>query len=156
MPSNEGPNVLHAVPRVLVIGGSYAGLAATVNLIDLCDGKQPRFSSTSTEERTPNIKLPVDITIVDERDGYCRFHSRLMQFDILTEISDHLIGNPLAFASDDAAAKSWTKFQDIPALKLPNVHFLQGGVATVDCENKTASIVDTVTKKLCRRGKDLY
>lgn len=71
MPSNEGPNVLHAVPKVLVIGGSYAGLAATVNLIDLCDGKQPRFSSTSTEEQLPNTKLPVDITIVDERDGYC-------------------------------------------------------------------------------------
>ncbi|KAH0101385.1 hypothetical protein KCU66_g14984, partial [Aureobasidium melanogenum] len=103
MPSNEGPNIVQAIPRVLVIGGSYAGLAATVNLIDLCDGKQPRFTSASTEEESPKVKLPVDITIVDERDGYY-----------------HLIGNPLAFASDDASSKSWTKFQDIPALRLPN------------------------------------
>lgn len=154
MPSNEGQNMLHAIPKVLVIGGSYAGLAATVNLIDLCDGEQPRFTSASTEEGSPKAKLPVDITIVDERDGYCEYHGRLMQFGILTSTSDHLIGNPLAFASDDAASKSWTKFQDIPALKLPNVHFMQGSTATVDCENKTASILDTVTQQLRQEKYD--
>lgn len=148
MPSNEGPNILQAIPRVLVIGGSYAGLAATVNLIDLCDGKQPRFTSVFTQEEHPKVKLPVDITIVDERDGYCKYLCRSILLSILTRILDHLIGNPLAFASGDAASKSWTRFQDIPALKLPNVHFLQGSVATVDCEKKTASIVDTVTKQL--------
>ncbi|KAG9579822.1 FAD/NAD(P)-binding domain-containing protein, partial [Aureobasidium melanogenum] len=137
MPSNEGPNIVQAIPRVLVIGGSYAGLAATVNLIDLCDGKQPRFTSASTEEESPKVKLPVDITIVDERDGYY-----------------HLIGNPLAFASDDASSKSWTKFQDIPALRLPNVNFLQGSVATINCETKTASIVDTVTKQIRQEKYD--
>ncbi|KAH0353973.1 FAD/NAD(P)-binding domain-containing protein, partial [Aureobasidium melanogenum] len=137
MPSNEGPNIVQAIPRVLVIGGSYAGLAATVNLIDLCDGKQPRFTSASTEEESPKVKLPVDITIVDERDGYY-----------------HLIGNPLAFASDDASSKSWTKFQDIPALRLPNVNFLQGSVATINCETKTVSIVDTVTKQIRQEKYD--
>ncbi|KAI4718516.1 FAD/NAD(P)-binding domain-containing protein [Aureobasidium sp. EXF-10727] len=130
MPSNEGPNVLQAVPKVLVIGGSYAGLAATVNLIDLCDGREPRFTSTPTGAISPKTKLPVEITIVDERDGYY-----------------HVIGNPLAFAFDEAASKSWTRFQDIPALKLPNVHFVQGSVASIDCENKIASIVDTVSKQ---------
>ncbi|KAH0267984.1 FAD/NAD(P)-binding domain-containing protein, partial [Aureobasidium melanogenum] len=137
MPSNEGPNIVQAIPRVLVIGGSYAGLAATVNLIDLCDGKQPRFTSASTEEESPKVKLPVDITIVDERDGYY-----------------HLIGNPLAFASDDASSKSWTKFQDIPAFRLPNINFLQGSVATINCETKTASIVDTVTKQIRQEKYD--
>ncbi|CAD0098888.1 unnamed protein product [Aureobasidium mustum] len=71
MPSNEGPNIPQAIPRVLVIGGSYAGLAATVNLVDLCNGKQPRFTAASPEEGSLKTKLPVDITIVDERDGYC-------------------------------------------------------------------------------------
>ncbi|KAG9964769.1 FAD/NAD(P)-binding domain-containing protein, partial [Aureobasidium melanogenum] len=137
MPSNEGPNIVQAIPRFLVIGGSYAGLAATVNLIDLCDGKQPRFTSASTEEESPKVKLPVDITIVDERDGYY-----------------HLIGNPLAFASDDASSKSWTKFQDIPALRLPNINFLQGSVATINCGTKTASIVDTVTKQIRQEKYD--
>jgi NADPH-dependent 2,4-dienoyl-CoA reductase/sulfur reductase-like enzyme len=154
MPSNEGPNILQAIPRVLVIGGSYAGLAATVNLIDLCDGKQARFASASTEEEPLKVKLPLDITIVDERDGYCRYYSILTQLTILTSILDHLIGNPLAFASDDASSKSWTKFQDIPALKLPNIHFLQGSVATINCETKTASIVDTVTKQIRQEKYD--
>lgn len=71
MPSNEEPNILQAIPRVLVIGGSYSGLAATVNLIDLCNGKQPRFTSTPTDVVSSKTKLPVEITIVDERDGYC-------------------------------------------------------------------------------------
>jgi len=72
MPSNEGPNVLQNTPKVLIIGGSYSGLAATVNLLDLCDGKPPRFSSTPANDDSKSIsKLPVDITIVDERDGYC-------------------------------------------------------------------------------------
>ena len=60
---------------------------------------------------------------------------------------DHLIGNPLAFASDDAASKSWTRFRDIPALDLPNVTFLQSSVASIDFEKKIASMLDTVTKQ---------
>jgi hypothetical protein len=147
MPSNEGPNIPQAVPRVLVIGGSYSGLAATVNLIDLCDGKQPRFTSTPTDVVSPTTKLPVEITIVDERDGYCMSNDLITYCSTLTLFVDHLIGNPLAFASDDAASKSWTRFRDIPALKLPNVNFLQSSVASIDCENKTASVVDAVTKQ---------
>lgn len=54
--------------RVLVVGGSYAGLAATLNLLDLCSGKAPRF--------TPDIEhfpkpVPIKVTLVDERDGFC-------------------------------------------------------------------------------------
>jgi len=74
MPSNEGPNTVQAVPKVIVIGGSYSGLAATVNLIDLCDGKPPRFTSTPSDVVSSKSKLAVDITIVDERDGYCMCH----------------------------------------------------------------------------------
>jgi hypothetical protein len=65
----------------------------------------------------------------------------------LTQYADHLIGNPLAFASDDAASKNWTRFRDIPALKLPNLNFLQSSITSIDCENKIASMVDTVTKQ---------
>jgi thioredoxin reductase len=219
MPSNEGPDVLQAGSRVLVIGGSYSGLAATVNLIDLCDGKQPRFTSTPTDVVSPKTKLPIDITIVDERDGYCTYyaspcagvcnvcplprkayshtlamewHNIIQTRDVSKEtpkhivsrwilscfskplclsiamsvtkfftreggiiiflqysdfIIDHLIGNPLAFASDDAAFKSWTRFRDIPALKSPNVNVLQGSVTSIDCENKIALILDTVTEQ---------
>lgn len=83
MPSNEGPNTVQADPKVLVIGGSYSGLAATVNLIDLCNGKQPRFTSTSNEVVSSKTKLPIDITIVDERDGYCMYQDRHIRYDVL-------------------------------------------------------------------------
>lgn len=56
--------------KVLVVGGSYAGLAATVNLLDLCHGHKNRFN-LDPEDNGPGHKVPVEITIVDERDGYC-------------------------------------------------------------------------------------
>lgn len=54
--------------RVLVVGGSYAGLAATLNLLDLCNGKAPRF--TPDIEHTPR-PVSIKITLIDERDGFC-------------------------------------------------------------------------------------
>jgi hypothetical protein len=56
--------------KVLVIGGSYAGLAATITLLDLCRGR------TSTGSIPPDgidskLKTPVQIKLVDERDGFC-------------------------------------------------------------------------------------
>jgi hypothetical protein len=57
--------------RVLVIGGSYAGLSATLNLLDLCHGKAPRFTPDNKDSPQP---VPVKITIVDERDGFCEIN----------------------------------------------------------------------------------
>lgn len=59
--------------QVLVLGGSYAGLAATVNLLDLCHGKPCRFAArygNAVREEFPR-NVPVKVTIVDERDGFC-------------------------------------------------------------------------------------
>lgn len=59
--------------RVLVVGASYAGLAFTVNLLDLCHGLPCRFATGGAD--APAVKdrqVPVDITIADERDGYCK------------------------------------------------------------------------------------
>jgi hypothetical protein len=55
--------------RVLVVGGSYAGLSATLNLLDLCNGKAPRFTADLEHNPQP---VSVKITIVDERDGFCK------------------------------------------------------------------------------------
>ena len=79
MPS-ESPATPEKTFQVLVLGGSYAGLAATVNLLDLCRGKACRFAARygGTNNAEPycgegKSKVPVRITIVDERDGFCRF-----------------------------------------------------------------------------------
>lgn len=48
---------VHNPYRVLIAGGCYAGLAAAINLFQSCD--------------TFDDPIPLDITIVDERDGFC-------------------------------------------------------------------------------------
>jgi hypothetical protein len=45
-------------------------LAATLNLIDLCHGRKCRFN-LDEKEQGPAHTIPVQVTIVDERDGYC-------------------------------------------------------------------------------------
>ena len=70
MPSSEGTTYV-APWRVLVVGGSYAGLAAATNLLDLSEGRPPRFNPTLERNTTRSYKVHVEITIVDERDGYC-------------------------------------------------------------------------------------
>ena len=60
--------------RVLIIGGSYAGLAAAANLLDLSEGRPPRFNPTLERDANLRYKVPVQITVVDERDGYCEHH----------------------------------------------------------------------------------
>lgn len=83
MSSNEGLG--SAAPwRVLIVGGSYAGLAAAVNLLDLCEGRAPRFNPTLERERSVKYNVPIDITIVDERDGYCMFNYLFSESEILT------------------------------------------------------------------------
>lgn len=65
LPVSQTPSVT----KVLVIGGAYAGLAASLNLLDLCAGRIARFNTDP--EAKPTAALPVEIKIVDERDGYC-------------------------------------------------------------------------------------
>lgn len=115
--------------RVLIVGGSYGGLSAAVNLLDLSRGRNPRMASDAYSHH-PDLKhVPVDITIVDERDGFL-----------------HLIGCPLAFASTTYASKTWNRFADIAALQRPNVHFIQGSVAGVDPATKSATVHAHVTR----------
>ncbi|KAK2746925.1 oxidation resistance protein 1 [Onygenales sp. PD_40] len=133
MPSNEasGSIASNTTPhRVLVIGGSYAGLSAALNLLDLCQGKNCRFTGNSSTPSGSKETIPIQITIVDERDGYL-----------------HLIGAPLAFACEKYAAKCWRKFSDIPALQTPAVKHIQGTVTSVDCERKVSIIKEAGTNK---------
>ncbi|EXJ83973.1 hypothetical protein A1O3_04640 [Capronia epimyces CBS 606.96] len=133
MPSNEGLGLGVAVAgrtrthpfRVLVLGGSYGGLGAALNLLDLCNGRPARFSSDQVQPLNRG-KIPVDITVVDERDGYY-----------------HLIASPLAFASAAFAPKVWTKFEEIPALK--NIRFVRGSVRSVDPKSRRATVTVTGT-----------
>jgi hypothetical protein len=51
--------------KVFIAGGCYSGLSAAVNLLERCDS-------------VPHAQIPIDITIVDERDGFCMPHQPLI------------------------------------------------------------------------------
>ncbi len=53
--------------KVLVCGGSYAGLTAGLDIVKLGEGKSP------TDYLVQPSKFPVSVeaTVVDERDGLC-------------------------------------------------------------------------------------
>lgn len=67
-PSNGQPH------RILVVGGSYAGLMAAINLLRLAAGN-PHLPSSVALPPIPQKQLQngLKITIVDERDGFCKF-----------------------------------------------------------------------------------
>ncbi|CZR68822.1 related to pyridine nucleotide-disulphide oxidoreductase AMID-like [Phialocephala subalpina] len=124
--------------KVLVLGGCYGGLSAALNLRDLCDGKRSRATLHLPDEGTgKRAKLPVEIKIVDERDGYY-----------------HLIGSPLALAYEDFAQKAWVKYDDLPALKAPGVSWVQARATSVDPEMKVAIITNTLSGETTEESYD--
>lgn len=58
--------------RVLVVGGSYAGLGAVLNLLNLSVKRTLRFGGGFDVPSEVTEQIPLDIHIVDERDGYGR------------------------------------------------------------------------------------
>jgi hypothetical protein len=72
MPSNEGQVSFACRFRVLIAGASYGGLSAALTLLDLTRGKLARFNYDQ-EIKPPQHHIPVDITLVDEKDGFCTF-----------------------------------------------------------------------------------
>ena len=110
--------------RVLIIGGNYAGLAATVNLLQLAFGGAHAPSSVPFPELDGKaLDTDVEITLVDERDGWY-----------------HTIGSPLALADPNYGDKAWTKYEDILAIQHKSVKFVQGSVSNLDCASKVATI----------------
>ncbi|KAI1636268.1 hypothetical protein F4809DRAFT_650660 [Biscogniauxia mediterranea] len=111
--------------KILIAGGCYAGLSAAINLLERCD--------------TIDSPIPVDITIVDERDGFY-----------------HVIGSPLALALKSYTEKAWVDYKDVKILQRPDVRFLHGTVTKVDCEAKTATISERGSQAPREEGYDYF
>jgi hypothetical protein len=58
--------------RILIAGGAYAGVSAAVNLLDLSLGRPARLEPDKVPVGEARSGVPVEIHIVDERDGYCK------------------------------------------------------------------------------------
>jgi NADH dehydrogenase FAD-containing subunit len=131
--------------KVLVAGGSYGGLSVALNLQDICRGLPARCGPKPAEgEHVATPEFDVDITIVDERDGFCQFtpipQDKHPPPTLLIIPPDHLIGSPLALASESYAEKCWVKYGDIPALReSPNLRVLHGAVQSVDPARRVAT-----------------
>ncbi|POS77775.1 oxidoreductase [Diaporthe helianthi] len=113
--------------KVLVLGGCYGGLSAALNLLDLSEGRAARQGNGAVPGH--DGKITIDITIVDERDGYY-----------------HLIGSPLALADEAYASKAWVRYEDIAALKTPKITMIQGKATKVDMSSKRATVLETSTQ----------
>lgn len=57
--------------RVLILGGCYGGLSTALNLLDLSEGRAARQGSGVVPGH--DGKIPIEVTIVDERDGFCMY-----------------------------------------------------------------------------------
>lgn len=64
-------------PHILVVGGSYGGLSVVANLLNLMKGGTQMSSPELPPELENLPKAQPRITILDERDGICKFCSSL-------------------------------------------------------------------------------
>ena len=71
-------------------------------------------------------------------------------------MADHLIGSPLAFASNAYATKAWAKFSDIPALQHPDVDCVQGSLVQVSPDVMEATIKLNMTGETVHRSYDYF
>ena len=73
------PAIMGSIPdssapvRIFIAGGSYAGLSACFNLLDLAAGRNPRMSGDEYPHVDDYKTMNLEITIADERDGFCTF-----------------------------------------------------------------------------------
>jgi hypothetical protein len=59
---------------------------------------------------------------------------------------DHVIGSPLALSDKKYAEKAWVEFKHVKILQRPDVRFIHGTVSKVDCEAKTATVLNPRTE----------
>ena len=57
--------------RVLVVGCAYGGISAVLNLLDYAQGKSRQSVYPGPDFNGAQSRRGVDITVIDERDGYC-------------------------------------------------------------------------------------
>ncbi|KAF4769985.1 hypothetical protein HAV15_011638 [Penicillium sp. str.  len=107
--------------NVVILGGSYAGIAAALTLLALKDGKPMplasygNFAPLKNCPRMHNLR----ITVLDERDGFF-----------------HTIGTPLAHVSSESASHMWKSYAGFSKLRRSDVDIIQGSVSGVDLNSK--------------------
>jgi hypothetical protein len=66
-----GSMSLSSPHRVLVVGCAYGGVSAVVNLLEYANGKGRQSVYPGPEFKGTKSRRGVEVTVIDERDGYC-------------------------------------------------------------------------------------
>lgn len=64
--------------RILVVGCAYGGISAVLNLFDYSQGKARPSVYPGPDFKGAKSSRGVEITVIDERDGYCASFSSFM------------------------------------------------------------------------------
>jgi len=165
MPSASPSDLSEHQPwRILIVGAAYGGMTALLHFIDLCNGKQRPDHRADVPRFVGAVPVRgVDVTVLDERDGFCMF--LLLDFllfqcmrhrciNICTNhrerfiphytdtLAVHSVGAPLAHVSGAHTADSWKRFAGQRVLRQANVHFVLGSMQKLDCARKSATYLD--------------
>ncbi|KAJ6127595.1 hypothetical protein N7523_003207 [Penicillium sp. IBT 18751x] len=103
--------------NVLILGASYAGMAAASTLLALKEGRAMplaaygKYTHLKQAPRMPSLKL----TLLDERDGFF-----------------HTVGTPLAHISTKQAAHMWKLYSGFSRLERSGVNFIRGSAVQLD------------------------
>lgn len=57
--------------RILIVGCAYGGISAVLNLLDYSQGKARPSVYPGPDFKGARTSRGVEITVIDERDGYC-------------------------------------------------------------------------------------
>lgn len=57
--------------RVLIVGCAYGGISAVINLLEYSRGTARQSVYPGPDFKGAQSKRGVEITVIDERDGYC-------------------------------------------------------------------------------------
>lgn len=57
--------------RVLIVGCAYGGISAVINLLEYSQGKARQHFYPGPDFKGAKSSRGVEITVIDERDGYC-------------------------------------------------------------------------------------
>lgn len=57
--------------KALSVGGAYVGLSAATRLLSLCQGRLACSTSEALSLHKALDSIPVEVTIVDERERFC-------------------------------------------------------------------------------------
>ncbi|KAI5806106.1 hypothetical protein EDC01DRAFT_134967 [Geopyxis carbonaria] len=106
-------------PRILILGGAYAGLSVAMNLTHLLAGTTPPPSAFPQPPLPAPKHTKPTVTILDERDG-CY----------------HTLATPLLHTSPTCglASAAWRRFADMPGLRA-----VRGTVQSVDTAAKVVT-----------------